>query len=215
MGWIAVFALAVAAFALAAFGLKLSLRLPREGWAVFAAILLFGLAGYAWQGSPLQRANPKLATLEAPQSGEEMVEARKALFPALGTKPSYMTLSDGFALQGQFDDAAKILRGGLRNDPDYLEGWLALGMALVGHADGNVTPAANYAYARARQLDPANPAPDLFLGFSFLQTGQVRAARSVWGGLLERSPEDAPWRPDLEARVARLDQMIANAPMLQ
>jgi len=215
MGWIAVFALAVAAFALAAFGLKHSLRVPKEGWAVFAAILLFGLTGYAWQGSPLQPASPKLATIEAPQSGEEMVEARKALFTALGSKPDYLMLSDGFARRGRFDDAAKVLRGGLKSDPDFLEGWLALGMALVGHADGNVTPAANYAYARARQLDPANPAPDLFLGFSFLQTGQVRAARSVWGGLLERSPEDAPWRPDLESRVARLDQMIANAPMLQ
>ncbi|MEL6488031.1 MAG: tetratricopeptide repeat protein, partial [Pseudomonadota bacterium] len=174
MGWIAVFVLAIAAFALAAFGLKASLRVPKEGWAVFAAILLLGVAGYAWQGSPLQPASPKAVSIEAPQSGEEMVEARKALFTALGSKPDYLMLSDGFARRGRFDDAAKVLRGGLKSDPDFLEGWLALGMALVGHADGNVTPAANYAYARARQLDPANPAPDLFLGFSFLQTGQVR-----------------------------------------
>ncbi|NQX95474.1 MAG: cytochrome c biogenesis factor, partial [Erythrobacter sp.] len=69
--------------------------------------------------------------------------------------------------------------------------------------------------SQARKLDPANPAADYFLGFSYLQTGQVRAARAVWGNLLDRSPEDAPWRAELETRVGRLDDMIANAPMLQ
>ena len=43
MGWLSILLLAGAAFVLAAF----ALRLPREGWAVFAAILLLGLAGYA------------------------------------------------------------------------------------------------------------------------------------------------------------------------
>ena len=42
-GWLAVLALAMAAFALAAFLLKL----PKEGYALFGSVLLFGLAGYA------------------------------------------------------------------------------------------------------------------------------------------------------------------------
>jgi len=211
MGWVVVLLLAVTAFAFAVF----VLRLPKEGWAVFAAILLFGLAGYAWQGSPGQASSPKDALNQTSQSGEEMVEARGSLFDSVLSKPDYLVLSDGFARQGKFEKAADALRGGLANNPEHLEGWLALGMALVGHADGNVTPAASYAYARARQLDPANPAADYFLGFSYLQMGQVRAARGAWAGLLERSPEDAPWREEIERRVERLDQMIANAPMLQ
>ena len=211
MGWLAVFVLASAAFVIAAF----ALRLPREGWAVFGAILLFGLAGYAWQGSPTLAASPKAEQAQQRQSGDEMVEARRALFNPNISKPDYLTLSDGFARKGDFDNAAKALRDGLEANPDHLESWLALGMALVGHADGNVTPAASYAYTRARQIDPVNPAADYFLGFSYLQTGQVRAARAVWAGLVERSPPDAPWVPELQARVAQLDQMIASAPMLQ
>ncbi|MEM7687694.1 MAG: tetratricopeptide repeat protein [Pseudomonadota bacterium] len=211
MGWIGVLVLAFAAFALAAF----ALRLPREGWAVFGAILLLGMAGYSWQGSPTQASSPKAQTLEALESGEEMVEARRALFDPVKAKPDWLMLSDGYARRGRFDEAAQALRGGLNKNPRHLEGWLALGMALVGHSDGNVTPAASYAYSQARQLDPANPAADYFLGFSYLQTGQVRAARAVWGNLLDRSEADAPWREELEARVERLDQMIANAPMLQ
>lgn len=210
-GWIFVALLAILSFALAAF----VLRLPREGWAIFGSVLLFGLAGYGWQGSPGQAGKPKLEQAEAPRSGEEMVEARRSLFSPNEPKPDYLMLSDGYARRGRFDDAAQALRKGLNDNPDHLEGWLALGMALVGHSDGFVTPAASYAYTRARQIDPANPAADYFLGFSYLQTGEIRAARSVWASLLDRSPEEAPWREELESRVAQLDQMIANAPMLQ
>lgn len=210
-GWITVFALAIVAFAIAAF----VLRLPREGWVIFGAVLLFGLAGYAWQGSPAQPGTPKLQTVEALRSGEEMVEARRAWFDPNRAKPDYLMLSDGYARRGRFDDAAVSLRKGLNDNPDHLEGWLALGMALVEHSEGFVTPAASYAYTRARQIDPVNPAADLFLGISYYQSGEIRAARSVWASLLERSPEDAPWREELESRVAQLDQMIANAPMLQ
>ena len=45
-GWLAILSLALVSFAIAAF----NLRLPREGFAVFGAVLLFGLVGYAWQG---------------------------------------------------------------------------------------------------------------------------------------------------------------------
>ena len=211
IGWIGVLVLAIAAFAIAAF----VLRLPREGWAIFGAILLFGMAGYAWQGSPTQASSPKAKSLALPESGEEMVEARRAFFDPVRPKPDYLMLSDGYARRGRFDEAAKVLRGGLNKNPQHLEGWLALAMALVGHSDGNVTPASNYAFTQARQLNATNPAADLFLGFSYAQSGQIRAARAVWGNLLERSPEDAPWREDLASRVERLDQMIANAPMLQ
>ncbi|KPP96200.1 MAG: tetratricopeptide repeat protein [Erythrobacter sp.] len=210
-GWLGVLALAFAAFALAAF----LLRLPQGGYMVFGAALLFGLAGYGLQGSPGQPAAPKEKVAAETRGGEDMVEARRALFDPVRPKPDYLVLSDGFARKGRFDEAAGLLRQGLADNPGHLEGWLALGMALTGHADGQVTPAAAYAYGKAREIDPASPAADYFLGFSYLQSGQVRAARDTWAGLVERSPEDAPWVPELTARIAELDRMIANAPMLR
>jgi hypothetical protein len=68
---------------------------------------------------------------------------------------------------------------------------------------------------RARAIDPAHPGADYFLGYAYRQSGEIRAARSVWASLIARSPPDAPWREGLEAEVARLDDMIARAPMLQ
>ncbi len=211
-GWLAVLSLALVSFAIAAF----MLRLPKEGFAVFGAVLLFGLVGYAWQGSPDQPSSPKEPDIASDQqSGEEMVTARRQLFDDSIPKPDYLVLSDGFARRGKFDEASGMLRKGLSDNPEHLEGWLALAMSLTGHADGFVTPAAAFAYGRARAIDPLNPGADYFMGFSLLQTGQVRAARDTWANLLARSPEDAPWRDDIEARIAQLDQMIANAPMLQ
>ncbi|KWV92679.1 tetratricopeptide repeat protein [Erythrobacter sp. YT30] len=211
IGWFAVLALAIATFAVAIFVLKL----PRQSWTLFGAVLSIGLAGYAWQGVPEQASSPKQAQVDTTGSGEAMIEARKQLFDSAQLKPAYLITSDAFARQGQFDNAANLLRIGLRDNPNHLEGWLALAMALTGHADGVVTPPALYAYGRAREIDPANPGADFFLGIAYMQTGQIRNARGVWGELLLRSPEDAPWRPELEQRVEALDQMIANAPMLQ
>ncbi|MBI1404283.1 MAG: tetratricopeptide repeat protein [Porphyrobacter sp.] len=210
-GWLAIFSLAFAAFALAAF----LLRVPREGLTLFGAVLVFGLAGYAWQGSPGLPSAPKAGEAPATRQGEAMVEGRKALFEHTTPPPDYLLTSDAFARRGRFADAAGLLRRGLAENPNDQEGWLALGLALVGHADGMVTPAAVQAFVRARAIDPEHPGAEYFLGSAYLQSGEVRAARTVWAGLLAHTPKDAPWREGLEAEVARLDDMIARAPMLQ
>lgn len=210
-GWLAVLALALGAFAFAV----LRLKLPREGLTLFGAALIFGLAGYAWQGSPGQPSAPKAAAPAAGEQGAAMVEGRAALFDRTLPPPDYLVTSDAFARRGQFDDAAALLQKGLADNPEDLESWLALGMALVGHADGFVTPAAVQAFARARAVDPAHPGAEYFLGYAYLQSGEIVAARNVWAGLVERSPADAPWREGVAAEVARLDDMIARAPMLQ
>lgn len=211
-GWLAVGALALAAFALAI----LLLKLPREGMTLFGAVLVFGLAGYAWQGSPGQPSAPKdTVSATGAKQGEAMVEGRSALFDRTQPPPDYLVTSDAFARRGQFAEAAGLLQKGLTDNPRHVEGWLALGLALVGHADGFVTPAAVQAFGRARAVDPAHPGAEYYLGMAYLQSGEIVAARNVWAGLVERSPPDAPWYDGLKAEVARLDDMIARAPMLQ
>lgn len=210
-GWLAVGALALAAFALAV----LVMKLPREGLTLFGAALVFGLAGYAWQGSPGQPSAPKPASAEAGEQGAQMVEGRAALFDRTLPPPDYLVTSDAFARRGQFADAAGLLQRGLKDNPKDIESWLALGMALVGHADGVVTPAAVQAFGRAKAIDPRNPGAEYFLGAAYARSGEIVAARNVWAGLLANTPPDAPWREALTADIAQLDAMIARAPMLQ
>ena len=209
MNWIPIIVLAIVAFALAAFLLKLE----RQNWMLFAAVLMFGLAGYALQGSPDQPSAPKLAMSDEAQSGEAMVAARRALFDPSQPLPSYLTVSDGFARQGRFAEAAQLLRSGTAENPGHGEGWLALANALVEHAGGQVTPASLYAYSNAEAAMPGNPAPAYFLGVALLRSGMPGQARQVWAELLASSPEDAPWIEDLQARIDQLDNMMRQIPI--
>lgn len=206
MIWLPILLLAIIAFAIAAF----VLRLPRRGWTMLGAVLMFGLAGYAMQGHPGQAGAPKQAAQDVAQSGEVIVAVRRALFDPTQPPPRYLMVSDGFARRGRFDEAAGLLRGGLRDNPNDTEGWLALANALVEHAQGQVTPAAQLAFERAEATMPAHPGPAYFLGIAYLRSGKPKEARDVWAQLLEKTPADAPWRADLKARIDQLDAALAS-----
>ena len=210
MIWAAVIAVAAAAFLIAI----AAVRLPRKGWTLFAAVLVFGLTGYALQGSPTQPAAMKSASVDTntAASGEAMVEARRSLFDQTQLSPDYLMLSDGFARRGRYQEAAQILSGRLGENSDNGEAWLALANALVEHADGQVTPAALQAFARAEDRLNGHPAPAYFLGAALIRSAKPAEALEVWSQLLDATPPDAPWREDLAFRVEQLRLMIDTAP---
>ena len=108
--------------------------------------------------------------------------------------------------------------GAVEKDPNNGEAWLAMANALVSHADGQLTPAALYAFQHASSAAPENPGPTFFLGLALAQSGRLDEAKQLWSELLQRSPPDAPWRSDLEMRLGRLDEFIAaraQAPQVQ
>ncbi|MCB2064170.1 MAG: tetratricopeptide repeat protein, partial [Novosphingobium sp.] len=102
-----------------------------------------------------------------------------------------------------------VLLGAVDDDPKNAQAWLALGNALVAHADGLLTPAALHAYSNAERAAPESPGPPYFLGLALAQSGRFAEARELWADLLERTPDDAPWREMLTERLARLDLLIA------
>lgn len=205
MTFIPILFLAAAAFVFAV----VVLRLRRSAWALLGAALLFGLAGYALQGSPGQSGSPRVATHGPVAESAELVEARRAIYgPAPPSR--FVTVADGFARRGQFADAAGILRGSLEDNPNDPEAWLALANALVEHADGQLTPAAAFAYDRAERADPGQPGPGFFLGVALIRSGRLMQARAVWADMLDKAPADAAWRDGLKERLDRLDVLIAQ-----
>jgi cytochrome c-type biogenesis protein CcmH len=122
----------------------------------------------------------------------------------------YLTPADALARHGQYADAAEILRGAVAEDPGNGEAWLAMANALVGHAEGQLSPAALLAFRRAEMASPNHPGPPFFLGLALAQSGQLEQGRAIWAELLARSPADAPWREELVARLADLDAFIAR-----
>ena len=143
MGW----ALVALLLALVVIGLLLA-RLPRMLWELVGAALLFGLAGYAWQGHPNLSGAPREAAQTGPRFDEDLARVRDSFGGRYGKAAPWITMSDGFARRGQTEDAANILVAGLRADPDNADLWVALGNALMLHGEDIVSPAADYSYRR-------------------------------------------------------------------
>ena len=208
MSWLLVVPLALAAFALAAF----AFRLDRGLWTALLAALVFGLAGYALQANPRLPAAPHAPSADDRQNEWGSVEARKEMVAERDRSGSDLVLiADAMVRQGQFANAAAVLRGAVDRDPRDGEAWVALGNALVEHADGSLTPAAIYAYRRAAQVAPGSPAPGYFLGLALIRQGRILEARQVWAATLAESRADSPPRALLEERLARLDDLLASA----
>ena len=92
----------------------------------------------------------------------------------------------------------------------HREARLALANAILEHADGQLTPAAMYAYEQAARADPGEPGPGFFLGVAMIRNGRLPQARELWADMLTKAPADAPWREGLEDRLSRLDSLIAQ-----
>ncbi len=208
MTWLIAVLLAVAAFALAAFGF----RIARGLYTTLLAALSLGLAGYALQASPNVPAAPAQGKAGAGETNFAVVDARREMLdPSELSTASMLFPADAMARQGQFAEAAQFLNGATRANPRDFEAWLAQGNALVEHADGILTPAALYAYRQAAALKPSHPAPGYFLGVSLIRQGQFMEARQVWAETLAAAPADAVGRPLLADRLARLDELLGMA----
>lgn len=206
MTWIVIMALALLAFLIAVFVFKA----PSGTREAIGAALLLGIAGYALQGSPDEPGAPKAAPADAISDPAALVKARGEVSNREGLPTNrWIVIADALARNGQYADASQVLLGAVEHDPGNAEAWLAIGNALVAHAEGYLTPAALFAYNKAQAADPKSPGPPFFLGMALAQSGRFAEARSTWADLLKRSPEKAPWRKDLEGRLQRLDMIIA------
>lgn len=206
MTWVIAIGLALAAFVLAA----VVLRAPRRNWEAIGAALMLGIAGYGLQASPGLPSAPKAPAERVSGDPEALVRARAQVTKSgIPTNDRWIVIADALARNGQFADAAEILRGAVARDSKNAEAWLAMANALVAHAEGQLTPASIYAYRRAAEAAPAHPGPPFFFGLALAQSGRFAEARALWSRLLEQTPPDAPWRADLQDKLARLDRLIA------
>lgn len=187
-------------------------RPPLAGVQLMAAAFFLGIAGYAWQGSPDQESAAK-APREAELAADETLAAtRDSMGERFGDAQQWLILADAQSRQGKFTSAATILRNAVKEHPQNVDLWVALGNALVGHSDGFLSPASQFAFQQAAGIAPEHPAPPFFLGLSLAQSGRLEDARAIWRELYDRTPEEAPWRADLEQRLARIDGMIGAGP---
>jgi cytochrome c-type biogenesis protein CcmH len=183
-------------------------KLPAAARPLAAAAVMLGMAGYALQGSPSLPGKPVAAPEEPEGFGDVIADQRQGMADRFGPAAQWLGMSDGFARTGKTELAAKTLEKGLARYPDNVDLWVGLGNALTAHGGGMMSPAAALAFDEAARRDPAHPAPPFFAGLALAQGGDLKGAEAVWSELLARSPADAPWRPDLEMRLAQLRQAM-------
>jgi cytochrome c-type biogenesis protein CcmH len=211
VSWVLLLLLAAVAFVLLAFVLKA----PRVTWEALGAALLFGIAGYGFQGSPDQPSAPKTGGEQVFTDPAALVEARtRVADEGPLSRDSMVSIADGYARNGRFADAATVLRGVVEANPKNGEAWLALGNSLVAHSDGLLTPASLYAYRKAMLVEPESAGPPYFLGLAMAQSGRFAEAKAIWADLLGKLPEGIPLRADIVEKMGRLDQLMAQQSMM-
>lgn len=205
MGWVLFLVFAGAT------GLALwrSRKLDRNALELTGAALLLALAGYAWQGSPTVPGNPVKA-VDAADTGEVPADLRKTFASSMNAEGQWLSLADALIQAGRPRAAVSLLAEATRKAPDNPDVWVGLGNALVVQGGGQLSPAAQFAFERAATISPNHPGPPFFLGLGLAQAGKLDEAGEVWRALLARAPADAPWKADLEARLAQIDQLPAK-----
>ena len=112
---------------------------------------------------------------------------------------------------GRYDDAVRAFRNSITYNGESAERRADLGEAIAAAAGGVVTSEAKAEFEHAMTLDGDPAKASYFLGLAAEQDGRTSEAGSIWRAMLAKAPADAPWRPLVQAALARLDGSAAPA----
>ena len=209
MGLLVALVLAAATFA----GLIWRARSDRRAGVLLLAALLVASLGYVVQGSPFLAGSPTPPRANHPAADPLFAAERTIWLGKVGPEADLLASADNLIARGSPDYAVGILRSAIERTPKNMDLWLGLGNALATYADGNVTPAARYAFGRAAALAPRHPAPPYFLGLAYAAAGDFDTADRIWRALLAETPPDAPYRKLIELRIEMLTRLRGMAGM--
>lgn len=185
---------------------------PREGLRKFATIAIIGmpilaLGLYLIVGSPASHDQPLAARPDALAEREVLalvnkVEAHLAAVPDDGK--GWEVLAPVYRRLGRTADAVNAYTKAIALLGPTAEREGDLGEAIAAASNGRVTPDAEAAFEKARQLAPDDPRPRFYLALALTQAGRADEARAAWQALLVNAPADAPWVQVASQQLAAL-----------
>lgn len=179
-----------------------------------AAVIAIGLGGIAAVAIYMAVGTPDLAGRSEPEPVAVSAEMRavldqvEALAAQMAANPDdaqgWAVLGQSYLSLGRYGEAANAFEQAIDIVPDSGFLFASLGQALLFDANGNMTPAAREAFARALDIDPSDVRARFFMAEALYQSGEVEAALAAWQALLAESPDDAAYRGMIEARLDAL-----------
>jgi cytochrome c-type biogenesis protein CcmH len=183
----------------------------RRAMALVALVLLplGATAFYLSLGSPQLPGEPLAARMQQQANQNRsiasmvsQVEAHLERNP--GDARGYEVLAPVYLRLGRFADAVNARRKVIALAGETAERQSDLGEALAAASNGIVTEEAKHAFEAAVKLDGNELKARFFLGLAAEQDGDRTKAASIWRGMLEGAPADAPWQPMVREALARV-----------
>jgi cytochrome c-type biogenesis protein CcmH/NrfG len=207
MGWLWLFVLLVTT----ASGLWIAGKLRGAALQVTLAALMLGAAGYAFQGRPELAGAPREGGLNRP--AVPLTEARQAMLGRFTAGERYLTIADSYARRGNTGEELGAIKAGLKTYPNDLALRIGLANALVDHSQ-MITPAAELAFERARQVAPKHPAPLFFEGLARARSGELERGLALFRSALALTPPGTSYRPMVEQGVMMIGMSLAEQQMV-
>lgn len=178
-------------------------------WVLAAAILLF-VVGIS-VGTYLTLGRPALAVralegTDTRDTGGLIALLVKRVHQTPADVRAWTYLGKAYLSIGDNNDAARAFLRGIQIDRNNGELYSAYGEALVDASQGSVPPEAAAAFEKALTLAPKDQAARYYLGFAFAARGDKTKAIALWQSLIDEAPANAPYRQELEARIASLSR---------
>lgn len=181
--------------------------------AVALPIVSLGLyLAYGRPGMPAQPLSERLAEANTSSSPNDLVakvEQRLREHPEDGR--GWDVIAPVYYAMGRYPDAADAYQKALRlvgENPKRLQGFAN---ARIRMENGIVPDDARKALQRILALDPKAIEPKIWLALAKEQDGHLTEAAADYKDLITTAPNDAPWRPVLLQRLAKIDPKSAEA----
>ncbi len=196
---------------LSLFALVFFVRSSKGLWQVAAAAVLLGMAGYALQGRPSLPPAPAQPIEARAVGATQLVEIRADMDESFGSAKRWLVTADSFAKQGDYPLSASYIQSGLRKDPQNADLWSALGLQLMLASEGQMSPAAQLAFDKARAIRPKYPAPYYFAGLARLFAGDLDGAILLWEKTVSLATPTAKWKTRIESQLQAAKALQAQA----
>jgi len=194
-----------------------NIRLRRSAAVMaMAGLPIVAVALYLPLGSPRLGDFPLAQRTRAPDVAQPLDSLVAQVEQHLEQNPTdgrgWNVLAPVLARLGRYDEAVRAYQNSITYNGENSQRRADLGEAMAAAAGGIVTVLARAEFERAIALNADDLKASYFLGLAAEQDGRATEAASIWRAMLAKAPADAPWRPLVQAALARVGGSPAPGP---